>query len=306
MLERLEPLATSPGAYVYAVVLGLLFGSFANVCIYRLPPTDEFPEGRSIVKPGSHCFACKTPIRWYDNIPLLAWLWLRGKCRACKAPFSSRYLLVEALTGALFGFAWWIAVVAPILWEPFDQRLIHFAVYAAFAFAMVVITFIDLDTWLILDKVTLPAIPLFYGASLLFPERRWYDGLIGAAVGYLVVWGISEFYLRVRKLDALGLGDAKLLALVGALLGWRGVVFALGGGSVIGLLIMLPNELVQRSRGKARPGPPRDGDAPAPEGDEENPSLLHTALPFGPFLAAAALFYLFAEPWFQLNFHLGV
>ena len=166
MLASFEALAATPGAYVFAVVLGLLFGSFANVCIYRLPPSDELPEGRSIVKPGSHCFACKQPIRWYDNVPLLAWLWLRGKCRNCKAAFSSRYLLVEALTGALFGFAWWIAVVAPILWEPFDHLVSHFAV-AAFVFTLVVITFIDLDTWLILDKITYPAIPIFYGASFL-------------------------------------------------------------------------------------------------------------------------------------------
>ncbi|HMG56283.1 MAG TPA: prepilin peptidase [Kofleriaceae bacterium] len=303
MLASFEALAVTPGAYVFAVVLGLLFGSLANVCIYRLPPSDEFPEGRSIVKPGSHCFACKQPIRWYDNVPLLAWLWLRGKCRNCKAAFSSRYLLVEALTGAAFGFAWWIAVVAPILWEPFDHRVIHFAVYAAFVFTLVVITFIDLDTWLILDKITYPAIPIFYGASFLL-GHRWFDGLMGAAVGYGLVWLISEFYLRVRKLDALGLGDAKLLAVVGALLGWKGVAFALGGGSMIGLVIMLPNELVQRSRGKQRPGPPTDDEA-APDSDG-NPSLLHTALPFGPFLCAAALFYLFAEPWLQLNFHLGV
>ena len=100
----------SPGAYAFAVVLGLLWGSFANVCIYRWPPTEEFPKGRSVVAPGSHCFACKTPIRWYDNVPLLSWLWLRGRCRACKAPFSARYLLVEALTGALFGVAWWFTI----------------------------------------------------------------------------------------------------------------------------------------------------------------------------------------------------
>src|SRR5689334_25231997 len=102
VLRDLEPLTTSPAAYGFAILFGLLWGSFANVCIYRWPPSDEFPKGRSVVKPGSHCFACKAPIRWYDNVPLLSFLWLRGRCRACGATFSARYLLVEALTGALF------------------------------------------------------------------------------------------------------------------------------------------------------------------------------------------------------------
>ncbi len=90
MLRELEPLSTSAVAYGFAILLGLLWGSFANVCIYRWPPSDEYPKGRSVVKPGSHCSACKKPIRWYDNLPLISWLWLRGKCRASKAPFSAR------------------------------------------------------------------------------------------------------------------------------------------------------------------------------------------------------------------------
>ena len=188
VLEGLEPLASSPVAYAFVVVLGLLWGSFANVCIYRWPPSEEFPDGRSVVKPGSHCFACKAPIRWYDNVPLIAWLWLRGRCRACKAVFSARYLVVEALTGALFGVAWWAAVVAPALFEPFDQRLLHFAVYAAFCFVMVVITFIDLDHKLILNKVTIPSTVVFYAASFLWPERRWYDGLVGAAITFAALF----------------------------------------------------------------------------------------------------------------------
>jgi leader peptidase (prepilin peptidase)/N-methyltransferase len=87
VLDELGPLAASPTAYAFVIVLGLLWGSFANVCIYRWPPTDELPKGRSVVRPGSHCFACQAPIRWYDNVPLVSWLWLRGRCRACKAPF---------------------------------------------------------------------------------------------------------------------------------------------------------------------------------------------------------------------------
>jgi leader peptidase (prepilin peptidase)/N-methyltransferase len=292
-VEGLEPLAMGPAAYVFVVVLGLLWGSFANVCIYRWPPSDEFPGGSSVIRPGSHCFACKAPIRWYDNVPLLAWLWLRGRCRACRAPFSARYLVVEAATGALFGVSWWAAVIAPAMFEPFDQRLLHFAVYAAFCFVMVVITFIDLDHKLILNKVTIPSTIVFYLASLLWPERRWYDGLVGAAIGYGLPWVIGEVYYRVTKREGLGLGDGMLLALVGALLGWRGVLVSLFGGSMIGSVIGITTLVI----GRAEP----DGE---PDGEPDAPSLMRTELPFGPFLAMAAIFYLFAEPWLQLHFHL--
>jgi leader peptidase (prepilin peptidase)/N-methyltransferase len=288
------------------VVLGVLWGSFANVCIYRWPPSDEFPRGRSVVSPGSHCFACKAPIRWYDNVPLLAWLWLRGRCRSCRAPFSPRYLVVEAATGALFGFAWWAAVVAPQLFAPFDQRLLHFAIYAAFGVVMVVITFIDLDHKLILNKVTIPSIVVFYAASLLLPERRWYDGVVGAAVGYALPWAIGEIYFRVTHREGLGLGDGMLLALIGALLGWRGVLVSLFGGSVIGSVIGITALLVGRASeaapGSAAGSPPAADTAPDTE--EDAASLMRAELPFGPFLAMAALFYLFAEPWIQLHFHL--
>jgi leader peptidase (prepilin peptidase)/N-methyltransferase len=315
VLDRLEPLASSPAAYAFVVVLGLLWGSFANVCIYRWPPSEEFPAGRSVVKPGSHCFACKAPIRWYDNVPLLAWLWLRGRCRACGAQFSARYIAVEALTGVLFGVAWWAAVVAPALFEPFERRLLHFAVYAAFCFVMIVIAFIDLDHKLILNKVTIPSIVVFYAASLLWPERQWYDGLVGAAIGYGLPWAIGEIYYRVTHREGLGLGDGMLLALVGALLGWRGVLVALFGGSVIGSVIGITALLVGRARSASDEPAPGAGvgnaagtDAGSAASDDaggeaDAPSLMRTELPFGPFLAMAASFYLFAEPWIHVNFH---
>jgi leader peptidase (prepilin peptidase)/N-methyltransferase len=310
VLEDLEPLVSSPAAYAFVVVLGLLFGSFANVCIYRWPPSDEFPGGRSVVAPGSHCFACKVPIRWYDNVPLLAWLWLRGKCRACRAPFSARYLIVEAVTGVLLGFAWWATVIAPTLFEPFSQRLEHFAVDAAFGFVMIVITFIDLDHKLILNKLTIPSIAIFYAASFLWPERQWYDGVVGAAVGYGLPWAIGEIYYRITHREGLGLGDGMLLALIGALLGWRGVLVSLFGGSMIGSVIGISALLVGRMADPG-PEPEPEGDEPTPAADPDapdatpdTPSLMRTELPFGPFLATAALFYLFAEPWIQLHFHL--
>jgi leader peptidase (prepilin peptidase)/N-methyltransferase len=301
VLDSLEPLASSTAAYVFVVVLGLLWGSFANVCIYRWPPTAEFPRGRSVVAPGSHCFACQAPIRWYDNVPLLAWLWLRGRCRSCQAPFSPRYLIVEAVTGALFGVSWWAAVIAPSLFEPFDQRLLHFAVYAAFCFVMVVVTFIDLDHKLILNKLTIPSIVIFYAASFLWPERRWYDGVVGAAVGYGLPWAIGEIYYRITHREGLGLGDGMLLALVGALLGWRGVLVALFGGSMIGSVIGITALVVARASGGEADAAV---DAAEAEAAPARPSMMRTELPFGPFLAMASLLYLFAEPWIQLHFHL--
>ncbi len=237
MLRELEPLATSPAAYIFAGFLGLLWGSFANVCIYRWPPTKEFPNGRSVVLPGSHCFACKTPIRWYDNMPIIAWLWLRGKCRTCQAPFSSRYLIVEALTALLFVLAWWFTVNVGAYFEPFDQRLIRFAIYAAFCFVLVVVTFIDIDHTLILDKLTYPSIAIFFGLGFLLRGHSWSDALIGAIAGYALPWTIGEVYWLVTGKDGLGLGDAKLLSLIGALLGIKGVVASLFGGAVVGAVV---------------------------------------------------------------------
>lgn len=277
-VQELQPLATSIGGCVLAVVLGLLWGSFANVCIYRWPPTDEHPKGRSVVAPGSHCFACNTPVRWYDNVPVLSYLWLRGRCRHCKAEFSPRYLLVEIVTAALFGCAWWFTLGTGGMYDAFDDRLLRFVVYAAFVWVMVVITFIDVDHMLILDKVTIPAIVVFYGASLLF--RPWWQGLVGIAVGYGVPWLIGELYLRIRKREGLGLGDGKLLAVVGALLGWKGVFVSLFGGSVLGSII----GVIVLARAKKQ--------------------VMQAELPFGPFLAAAAVFYLFAEPFIELYFRL--
>jgi leader peptidase (prepilin peptidase) / N-methyltransferase len=305
-LSLYAPLLEGPWGYVAASVLGLLWGSFANVCIYRWPPSEAHPRGRSVVAPGSHCFACGAPVRWYDNVPLVSWLWLRGRCRDCGAGFSARYLFVEALTGLLFAVAWYVAIDVGALWEPLPDRLIRFAVIAAFCFVLVVITFIDLDHQLILDKVTYPAIPIFYGLGVLLLHRDWKDGLIGAALGYGIVRLVSDGYYFLTKREGLGYGDGKLLAIVGALLGWRAVVFSLFGGSTLGSVIGVAVVLAARRRGEA----PVDGEpanrTDAVEGDEGErdiaPSLRHTALPFGPFLAAAALVYVFAEPWLAVRF----
>jgi leader peptidase (prepilin peptidase) / N-methyltransferase len=301
--EVLEPILASPGAYVFAFVLGTLFGSFANVCIYRWPPTDEFPEGRSVVKPDSHCFACGKPVRWYDNVPLLSYLWLRGRCRDCKAEFSPRYLLVEAATGVLFAAVYAFAVEGAFWYQPVGLRVMRFAILAAFAFVLVVITFIDLDHKLILDKVTLPAIPIFYGLGLLLPERTWSEGLIGAAVGYGVVRLIADGYYFLTRREGLGYGDGKLLALVGALFGWQAVLMSLFVGSLLGSIIGVAVILAMR---RAHPPPSEQGDTPPDglvdgEADSGVPPLRHAELPFGPFLAMGALVYLFVQPWLRIG-----
>lgn len=309
VLDELAPLAASPGAYAFATLLGLLWGSFANVCIYRWPPSDEFPHGRSVVHPGSHCFACQAPIRWYDNVPLASWLWLRGRCRACRAAFSPRYLLVEALTGLLFAATWWAATAdlpaelrGLVHAEPFDVRLLRFGIYAAFGLAMVVIAFIDLDHKLILNKVTIPSIVAFYALGLLLPERAWWEGIVGVAIGYGVPWAIGEAYYRLTGREGLGLGDGMLLAVVGALLGWQGVLAALFGGSMIGSVIGVAALALARRRAGVAPGTTPEGEGAEDAEDAEDPSLMRSELPFGPFLTAAAVCYLFAEPWIDLYF----
>ena len=242
-----------------------------------------------MVAPGSHCFACGKPVRWYDNVPLVSWLWLRGRCRDCGTAFSARYLLVEALTGVLFAVMWWFVVDLSGSLEPLDDRVMRWFIYAALSTVLVVITFIDLDHKLILDKVTYPAVPAFYALGLLLPEMRCYDGLIGAALGYGIVRLIADGYWLLTKREGMGYGDGKLLAVIGALLGWKAVVVSLFGGAVIGSVIGVGALIVGRKK--------------ATEGDgEDDESLGHTELPFGPFLAAAAVGYILAEPWLHAQF----
>ncbi len=309
LLADLEPLSTTWGAYAFVVLLGLLWGSFANVCIYRMPPTDKHPDGLSVVTPGSHCFSCGAAVKWFDNVLMLSYLWLRGRCRACKASFSPRYLFVEALTGALFGLAWWFAMV-PTFTEPFSMRLEQFGIDAAFIVVMVVVAFIDLDHKLILHRITYPAIPVFYLLGLLEPGRRWWEGIVGAFVGWGVPWSIGWLYMRLRKREGLGLGDADLLGVIGALLGWQGAMATLFGGSVIGSVVGIGGIAAARLGGRSADDAvtepvatsasdqtdisdtradagaadlAADADDNASDDGDETPSLLRTEIPFGPY-----------------------
>ncbi len=270
MGESLAFLLSSPWGTAAAGLFGAIWGSFFNVAIARVP------RGESVVSPGSRCGSCGAPIRAADNIPILSWLFLRGRCRACRAPFSARYPLVEAL-GALLGAALWWAFVASDPGEAPGVRLGRFACYFAFGGVLLVLSFIDLATQLLPDVITLPAIPILYLSAFGAHGADWLQRLIGAAAGYLLFRLIADFYFYVLKREGLGLGDGKLLAVIGAVLGWRALPFVVFVGAIVGALASIPIALVTRRRGGASGEP-----------------LRRMQIPFGPFLALAALAYLFA------------
>jgi len=256
-----------------AGLFGAVWGSFFNVAIVRVP------RGESIVRPGSRCPHCAAPVRAADNIPILSYLLLRGRCRSCRAPISARYPLVEALAALLAAALWWKFVAN----DP-DQaaavRLARFACYFAFGGVLLVLAFIDLATKLLPDVITLPAIPILYLSAFGAHGADWKARLIGAVAGYLFFRLIADFYYYVLKREGLGLGDGKLLAVIGAVLGWRALPFVVFVGAIVGALVSLPLAVWQRRR--------EPGAAAEP--------LRRTQIPFGPFLALAALVYLFGGP----------
>ena len=209
-------------ALAVALVFGLCVGSFLNVVIARLP------EGASIVSPGSACPRCGTPIRWYDNVPLLSFAVLRARCRQCAEPISWRYPLVELGTGILF--------VLVLLARGPRIGLVPGLLLAA---ALVVVTGIDLDHQIIPDVVSLPGIVVGVALSLLTGTPRWLDALIGVLVG-----GGLFFLIIVASGGGMGGGDMKLAAMLGAFLGWQGLLVAmllaaLTGGLVAVLLLAM-------------------------------------------------------------------
>jgi leader peptidase (prepilin peptidase)/N-methyltransferase len=234
-----------------AFVFGLCIGSFLNVCIYRLPAS------RSIVSPPSACPRCDYRLRFYDNIPVVSWLWLRGKCRSCKAPISIRYPLVELLTG---GFA--AAAAFRFGWHP--SALVIFAFLAV----LIVITFIDFDHQIIPDVLTLPGIVFFFLTGALLPDVPRVEALIGALASPGALYLVGEYFYFFRGVEGLGGGDVKLISMIGALLGWPGVVvtifLASATGTAAGIAIM-----IRTGKGAK------------------------LAVPFGPFLAAGATVHVF-------------
>lgn len=227
-------------------LLGLIVGSFLNVCIYRLPRRE------SVNWPGSHCTACNRPLSWYENIPIVSWLVLRGRCRTCGERISVVYPLVELITGVLF-----VAGYAIYGWTPM------LAVRLAFACAMVVLFAIDLRHHLLPNVITVPGIVIGFLLSLFLPPG-WKASLIGLIAGGGVLFAIAEGYYRLRGVEGLGMGDVKMLSMIGAFLGWKLMLVTLILGSFAGSLIGVGVIALGRGGMKA-------------------------ALPFGTFLAVGAL-----------------
>lgn len=263
---------------IYVFLLGACLGSFGNVVIYRLP------LGKSVVRPGSACGSCQKPIKFYHNIPVLSWFLLRGRCANCKATYSIRYAMVELLTGCLFAAAW--------LRFGWSWNLIEAFV---FIFSLVVCSFIDLDHMILPDKFTLSGIVIGLFGALLNPDRKFLDSLYGVLLGGGFLWAIAYFYFLVRKREGMGGGDIKLLAWVGAVLGWQSIPFVIMVASIFGSVVGVATVLIKNRRRAA---------APEPEGDGEDvPSF---AIPFGPFLATAALVYLLADGPSWTEWYLGL
>jgi leader peptidase (prepilin peptidase) / N-methyltransferase len=303
----------------WAGLLGLLVGSFLNVCIFRLPR-----NCMSVVRPRSRCPKCRALIAWYDNIPVLSWVLLGGKCRGCRAPISPRYAAVELLTGALYFAAAWklLAGTAPL--GPRDVGI--FLVQAWFLACLIACSFIDLDFQILPDEITisgtilgllvaafLPFLPFLQGdvadllrffqigaqrlrlegaVEALGSGVRWLQrqkaagspwlslgtSLLGAATGYGVIYGIAAlgkrlFRKRIEQLgqtEAMGFGDVKYMAMIGAVLGWRGVLFTLILACLVGSVVGIVKRVATGTMGY---------------------------VPFGPFLSVGALVMLLWSDW---------
>jgi leader peptidase (prepilin peptidase)/N-methyltransferase len=227
-------------------IFGLLIGSFLNVVIYRLP------RGQSIVTPPSSCPGCGSRLRAIDNVPVLSWLALGGRCHRCKAPISIQYPIVEAVTGLLFLLVAWLTPVGPLLLA----RLLLVTI-------LIVLFGIDLHHQILPNVITLPAVVIGFGFSLVAPPG-WRDSLLGILLGGGILYGIAAAYYAVRREEGLGMGDVKMLAMIGAFLGWKAVLVTLILSSFAGALVGVA--LIAFSRGTMR-----------------------LALPFGTFLALGAL-----------------
>ncbi|HSP81911.1 MAG TPA: prepilin peptidase [Myxococcaceae bacterium] len=280
--------------------MGLLFGSFLNVVIARVP------YEQSIVTPRSRCPKCGHQLSWYENIPIFSWLALRGRCRSCGEPISWRYPAVELLTAALF-----MACLSRFGWGP------ELVLGLVLVLLLVPLTFIDLEHWILPFSLTLPGIAAGLALSVPLGMPRLIDAAMGAAVGFLVFWGMEWLGEKIFKKEALGGGDKYLLALIGAFLTWKallGIIFLSSlQGAVVGSLLLL-------IRGRAGPAPaeePSPEQAPAPvvaqelqppaqelqppsgEEEEEEDDWVPgpTNIPYGPWLSAAALEVMLLGPW---------
>ena len=256
-----------PSIFIAAMsfVFGACIGSFLNVVICRMP------EGESIVSPPSHCPACNHTIPWYFNLPIISFLLLKGKCGFCKAPISIRYPLVELITGLL-------ALGLFLKFGLMPAALFYFI----FSAVLIAVSFIDLDHQIIPDKLSLPGI-LFFSTSCLFvPQMRFVSVILGIIAGGGILYLVALCYYHIRRHQGMGGGDIKLLAMIGAATGVKGVFFTLFTGSVLGTL---GGVVAMTGAGKSQ--------------------KRQTKIPFGPFLSLGANIYIFwGEPiirWY-INF----
>jgi leader peptidase (prepilin peptidase) / N-methyltransferase len=256
-----------------AFIFGASVGSFVNLVAYRLP------REISIVTPRSFCPSCDRPIPWWANIPILAYLGLRGRCIMCGAPIAFRHFLAEIA----------LAVTAAYLYLnfPFLDAFARFV----FCAALFIIALIDYDWRLIPNIITFPGIPIgLIAAALLIPEVGLKRSLIGIAIGWGFLFLTGEVYFRLRGREGVGMGDVWLLGMVGAFMGWPGAVFTLFFGSILGSI----GGLISAFSGGA-PEPPPVAEGAAGVGESEA-SVLRTEVPFGPFLALAAGVFALFQP----------
>lgn len=234
-----------------AFLFGAIVGSFLNVCIFRLP------QEQSIVSPPSHCPSCNYRIRWYDNIPLLSYLMLRGRCRGCGIKISLQYPLVELLN----------ALLTLALFLRFGPTL-AFAVLVLFCSSLVVITFIDIEHQIIPDEISLPGIIIGFVCSFFLHGHSWLNSLLGILLGGGSLLLVAYGYQWLTGKEGMGGGDIKLLAMMGAFLGWKSILFIVFASSLVGSVIGITMMLVQKKDSKL-------------------------AIPFGPYLALGAVLYIF-------------
>jgi len=236
---------------IFSFFLGLILGSFANVCIYRLP------LGKSIVSPPSSCPHCGSQIRFYDNIPVLSYIFLKGKCRQCKAPISLQYPIVELIVG----------ILSLALFTRYGVSY-QYILCLIFTGSLVVITFIDLHHKVIPDVISLPGIIIGFLASFLLPYPTWLDSAIGIVAGGGALLLIAVIFEKVTGKEGMGGGDIKLLAMIGAWMGWKALPFVALISSMLGIIIG-GGALVASGKG------------------------MRVKIPFGPFLAMGSLIYFF-------------
>ena len=241
--------------YFVVFVIGSLWGSFCNVCIYRLP------NNENIVSDRSKCRSCKKIISWYDNIPLISYLVLKGKCRCCKIKIDFRYFIVELITGLSFLLIFYLygITITTLL-------LIVLMIF------FVIIFYIDLDHFIIPNGLTFPLMIIGFLKSFdpninlnLFPN--YVDSLIGGLFGYILIWGIITLYMKIRKKEGMGLGDAKLLAAIGFWFGWYSIPYVIFLSSLSALVVSLPG-LINKSKN------------------------MSSQIPFGPYLIFGTVSYL--------------